>query len=151
MPLARATETRRAPLDMLDERLDWAARGGCGRRGHDDDDDGSADDKRAAQKAQKKAEEGGQEAGKKYCEEEEEKGSGGAGSGRQSMTPRGDGLGRPPTSGGQWDNRTGAARGGPGRGRLHHRRDGKRVLMHFRGDARASSSSVLPVAFSPER
>ena len=61
--------------DMLDERLDWAARKAAAAAAADesDDDDGSADDKRA-QKGQKKAlkreaEEVGQE---NHCQEEEE-------------------------------------------------------------------------------
>ena len=48
-------DDRRA--DMLDERLDWAARKAAAAAAADDseDDDGSADDKRARKKAKKKA------------------------------------------------------------------------------------------------
>ena len=53
-PRADADDRR---ADMLDERLDWAARKAAAAAAADesDDDDGSADDKRARRKARKKA------------------------------------------------------------------------------------------------
>ena len=53
-PRADADDRR---ADMLDERLDWAARKAAAAAAADDseDDDGSADDKRARKKAKKKA------------------------------------------------------------------------------------------------
>ena len=53
-PRADADDRR---ADMLDERLDWAARKAAAAAAADDsdDDDGSADDKRARKKACKKA------------------------------------------------------------------------------------------------
>ena len=53
-PRADADDRR---ADMLDERLDWAARKAAAAAAADDseDDDGSADDKRARKKARKKA------------------------------------------------------------------------------------------------